>query len=56
MMKKLRVGSVVELIRLVDTASGRWPVNGSGDENHSSDDGWGSTRAAVNGDHSINGR
>ncbi len=61
MMKKLRVRSVVELIRLVDTASGRWPVNGSGDENHSSDDGWGSTRAAmpraaVNGDHSINGR
>ncbi len=46
MMKKLRVSSVVELVRLVDIASSRWQVIGSGDGNDSSDRGWGSTRAA----------
>jgi len=30
MMKKLGVASVVELIRLVDTARGPWSGNGSG--------------------------
>ena len=41
MMKKLRVSSVVELIRLVDAACGRWRVNGSADGNDSADRGWG---------------
>src|SRR5215468_9692799 len=30
MMKKLGLSSVVQLIRLLDTASGQWPMNGSG--------------------------
>jgi FixJ family two-component response regulator len=33
MMKKLGVTCVVELIRLVDTASGRWPADGSSNGN-----------------------
>jgi len=40
MMKKLGVSSVVELIRLLDTASGRWPVNGSSNGNGSIEPGW----------------
>jgi FixJ family two-component response regulator len=39
MMKKLGVSSVVQLIRLVDAASGRWPVNGWGNGNGFSDHG-----------------
>jgi len=41
MMKKLGVTSVVELIRLVDTAQGPWAANGSGDGHDSGNGSWG---------------
>jgi len=41
MMKKLGVTSVVELIRLVDTARGPWSVNRSGDADDSGNSGSG---------------